>query len=356
MRFRFALLAVILQVFVLAYMAGEREWILHTGRTILLRTAPIDPNDPMRGDYARLDYDISSVTKEQCRDGALKMFAADGYVYSRQWRDTKIYATLKINETGIAELVSVSDQKPAAGLFLRGRVESVSDRTLRFRYGIEAFFMQQGTAQKLEDTRRRDRPGVPLDMEVALGSSGIAVLKGYHWEPLGITVTFERSPAPARTGDTVQNAARAQQFITALNVVLKNYGPEDVAIVDLPNAGSFRMEPDSRWQESGYQWVGETQSEPRRPEAANVIVLKSGESHTTKIDLLSPSWFVVDRKASPALTKPMALRDVPNPWAASFRIVYVPPGKVDLSGIPHADLVRHGKLRSRAFNPNQGMD
>src|SRR6185369_3700851 len=109
-----------------------------------------------------------------CRDGALKMFAPNGYVYSRQWRDTKVYAALKINETGIAELDSVSDRKPASGFFIRGRIESVNDRTLQIRYGIEAFFMQQGAAQKLEDTRRRDRPGVPLDMEVALGSSGIA--------------------------------------------------------------------------------------------------------------------------------------------------------------------------------------
>jgi len=38
-----------LQVLVLAYLAAEREWVLHTGRTFYLRTAPIDPHDVMRG-------------------------------------------------------------------------------------------------------------------------------------------------------------------------------------------------------------------------------------------------------------------------------------------------------------------
>lgn len=360
MRYLLVLLAVVLQVCVLAYMAGEREWILRHGSPILLRTAPIDPNDPMRGDYARLDYDISTVTKEQCRDGALKMFAPDGYVYSRQWRGTRVYAALKVNETGIAELDSVSDRVPAHGLYIRGRIESVNDRTLRIRYGIEALFMQQGTAQKLEDTRRHDRPGVPLDMKVALGSSGIAVLKDYQWEPLGITVTFERIPnAPEQTGNASQNQFRrqTQQTITGLVVELKNYGPEDVAIIDQPDAGSFRLVGDTRWQESRYRWVGESKPAPSpKMEAANIIVLKPGQSHTTKIDLTQPQWYVIDTKAPPAQQTPITFRDVTDVWAASFRLEYVPPARESVTSLPHAELIRFGKLRSRAFNPNQGLD
>lgn len=355
MRFRFAIAAVILQLLVLGYMAGEREAVIHSGRTILLRTAPIDPNDPMRGDYARLDYDISMVTKEQCRDGALKMFAADGYVFSRQWRDTKVYAALKINETGVAELDFVSDRAPESGLFLRGRIESVNDRTLHIRYGIEAFFMQQGTAQKLEDTRRRDRSGVPLDMEVAIGSSGIAVLKDYRWEPLGISVTFERTLGPANGERAVPGNLRQQQAITAITAVLKNYGPEEVAIVDLPDGGSFRLVNDTRWQEVRYRWVGDGQPQSQS-EAFHVIVLKSGQSHTTRIDLTESRWFVTDTKAAPSQQKPIAFREIADPWAASFRIEYAPPAKASLTDLPHADLIRSGQLRSSAFNPNQGMD
>lgn len=355
MRYRLALLAVVLQVCVLAYMAGEREWILRNGSPILLRTSPIDPNDPMRGDYVRLDYDISTVTKEQCRDGALKMFAPDGYVYSRQWRDTRVYATLKVNETGIAELDSVSDRVPDSGLYIRGRIESVNDRTLRIRYGIEALFMQQGTAQKLENTRRHDRPGVPLDMKVALGSSGIAVLRDYQWEPLGMTVTFEQPTAQAANGKVDPESVRQQRFITGINVTLKNYGPDEVAIVDLPDAGSFRLEPDSRWQPANYHWVGESKL-TRQPTAENLVVLKPGQSHTTKIDLTRPEWFVSNSTLRADLSKAGPLYEISNPWSASFRIEYTPPPRASVTTLPHAKLIRFGKLRSRAFNPSQGLD
>jgi uncharacterized membrane-anchored protein len=47
---------VVMQVAMLGFMAGEREWIAKMGTRISLRTAPIDPRDPMRGDYVRLDY------------------------------------------------------------------------------------------------------------------------------------------------------------------------------------------------------------------------------------------------------------------------------------------------------------
>jgi uncharacterized membrane-anchored protein len=56
MRKTFIILAVILQLVVLAYMAGEREYILRRGKVIYLRTAPIDPRDLFRGDYVRLNY------------------------------------------------------------------------------------------------------------------------------------------------------------------------------------------------------------------------------------------------------------------------------------------------------------
>ena len=42
--------AVAAQLLVLGWMAFEREWVVRTGRVVYLRTAPVDPQDPMRGD------------------------------------------------------------------------------------------------------------------------------------------------------------------------------------------------------------------------------------------------------------------------------------------------------------------
>ena len=64
MRAKLTIAIAALQLVVLAYMAGEREWVVRTGRTIYLRTAPLDPRDAMRGDYVSLSYDISRVPRD----------------------------------------------------------------------------------------------------------------------------------------------------------------------------------------------------------------------------------------------------------------------------------------------------
>src|SRR5688572_18493165 len=151
MRYRLAIGAVVLQVLALAFMAGEREWIVRTGRTVLLRTAPIDPNDPMRGDYVRLDYEISRVPRSRLEGGLPKVFAEpwDG----RRTPERRVYARMDVGEDGIAELAALTDQEPGEGLFIRGRAQESGGRNVQVRYGIEALFMEQGTAKKLEDMR-----------------------------------------------------------------------------------------------------------------------------------------------------------------------------------------------------------
>lgn len=352
MRYRLAIGAVVLQVLALAFMAGEREWIVRTGRTVLLRTAPIDPNDPMRGDYVRLDYEISHVPRDRLEGNLPKLLAVpeDG----RRVPERRVYGRLAVGEDGVGELAGLTDARPVEGIFIRGRTENTYSRSVQARYGIEALFMQQGTAKKLEDMRVTERPGVPLDIEVALSSSGTAVLKNYKWEPLGITVTFERTTAPARPPGTGPDPARPQQFITAVKIELNNYGPEDVAVVDLPDAGSFRLVPDDRWQESKYRWVGEGRT-TASPAPNHVIVVKAGQSHRMRIDLTETQWFVVS--SSPDGNKtPIPLRDVSDPWSASFRVEYAPPSKAAVAGLTNAQLIRHGRLRSRAFNPTAGLD
>ena len=57
--------AILVQVLILAWMAGQREWILRTAPRIWLRTAPIDPRDLFRGDYVTLRYDIAAIGAEK---------------------------------------------------------------------------------------------------------------------------------------------------------------------------------------------------------------------------------------------------------------------------------------------------
>ena len=352
MRTRLAIVAAALQVLVLAFMAGEREWVLRFGRPILLRTAPIDPNDPMRGEYARFNYDINSVPRALWRDGLPDMFPANTYDY-RKTRDVRVYAALQVDDSSVAELVSLSDRRPPEGMFITGRVVSPNSNQLNVRYGIEALFMQQGESQKLEDLRRKDRPSVPLDAEISVNDSGLAVLRGYRWEPLGLNITAERETLPPTTAG---NQNRRQPAMVALKIELKNYSTGDVAVVDLPDHRSFRIVNDNvGGQEIRYRWVGANTTAPA-PQVGNVVVLKPGQSFSSRIDLTQAAWFVVDTKAPAARQQPMPLREVVDAWSARYRLEYSPPTKAASTGLPQENIIHHGRLRSRAFNPTQTLD
>jgi uncharacterized membrane-anchored protein len=338
-----------LQVLVLAFMAGQREWISRTGLPLILRTAPIDPDDPMRGAYVHLDYEISQVPAAQCQGGPAKWIKqATDYREQEELRDRVVYAALQVNPHGIAELVSLSDAPPARGPFLRGRVQSVSTDGVRVRYGIEALFMSKAAAQKVESMVRKEKAGAPIDAHVAVGASGISVLQGYEWEPLGLTLAFDRPPPR----DPAQRWQRTP--LTGLTVTLHNYGDRDLAIVDLPEGQSFRLVPNRRAMTVHYAWVGEGRAAPPEPGLADVFVLKPGAAHERHLDLTQPPWWITDTEKPGAA--PMPLQKVENGWMASFRIEYAPPSADACRGLPSATLIRHVPLRSRAFNANQGVD
>ena len=344
------------QVLVLVYMAGEREWILHSGRTVYLRTAPIDPRDAMRGEYVQLSYEISRVPASLCRDGLTGRKGALKPVKP----DTRVYASLRVNEDGLAELTSLSDQGPAGGLFLKGYAkgswpssswERHAAPNIEVRYGIEAYFMQQGKAFALEKSRFREGIQVPLEMAVAVSPGGTAVLKGYRWCLLGIGLDLEQTPGE-RGGAFGQTRSAV-----AATVRLLNAGDKDLAVVDLPGGRSLALVSDSVWGENPWRWAHEDESQPR-PEPAHVIVLKPGQTHKIRVDFKDPAWFIVNaRRPKSAKPLPVSLADRINglDWSARFRFEYQPPDRAACQGLPHADLIWHGRLPSAAFS-GRGVD
>ncbi len=348
MRRYWIILAIAAQAGLLAVMAGQREWVVHTGRAIILRTAPLDPQDPMRGDYVRLQYDLSRVPKALCRDGLAQWFktGTDSWRFQRGLRDRRVYAELKLDHDGLAELVALSDRRPATGVYLRGRVDWVDDREVRVRYGVEALFTQQGAARAFETKARGEMAGVPVDAEVALGSNGIAVLRGYHWEQLGLTVTLERPPAPP--ANTVGPAPRRP--VTGLSVELKNHGTTPIAIVDRPGPRSFRLLSETRWGIGSCRWVHDGDAiPPAGPK--DVVVLAPGASRRIAIAVASPDWFVLYQKDEKGPAEPVSLTKLDEASNIWFRIEYVPPSPPESLGLPHGELIQTRPLRSRAFSP-----
>ena len=350
MKVKLALFVAALQVLGLAFMAGQREWISRTGTPLVLRTAPVDPNDPMRGAYVRLDYEISHVPAALCSGETAKWTKSTDYREMQGLRDRVVYAAFAINPHGIAELTSLSDTPPDNNPYIKGRVQSVSTDGIQVRYGIEALFMSKKAAVRTEAMALNEKVGAPMNVRVAVGSSGISVLKDFEWEPLGITIALDR--APRRENNDPQRWQ--PQPTTGLTVTLHNYGGKDIAIVNLPDARSFRMVPNTRFAGTHYTWVGEKSGPTPAPTAADILVLKPGAKQAIHIDLTQPRWWVIDtRKPN---SDPIPLQKVTEGWAASFRIEYAPPTADAVRGLSNADLIRHAPLRSRAFNANQGVD
>lgn len=336
MRKAFILAAIILQVLVLAYMAGEREYILKAGTMIHLRTAPVDPRDIFRGDYVRLNYDISRIAVDQLKD-------AENFKEIKKGQ--KLYVGLKEGPNGLYEMTYAQLNKPQGGLYLTGRSPNRHQipqpgYPVWINYGIEAYFVEQGAGRAIEK-RRGIRTGtqVPLEMAIAVGSGGKSVISGYRWSPIGIGLQVLRRPSQNTRQPPVPASALVQ-------LTLANASDEPLAIVNLPDYCSFSLEPVSWARE---QWTPVYDScGSALPNDSDIIVLSPGQAKTVDFDFSSERWRVeADGKVSQ-----IGSLD----WTEQFRIVYRPPGKEDTRHLEHRDLIWHGYLPSRVFHGRGQID
>lgn len=131
-------LTIIAQTAVLATEYLGSAWPLWFGTPVLLKTAPVDPRSLFRGNYVRLNYDISTIGNE---------LAGDEFK-----RNEVGYVTLK-EENGVYVATGLFRDKPDSGVFIRGRVRGTGG-SYRLEYGIEAFFMPREKALETERSVR----------------------------------------------------------------------------------------------------------------------------------------------------------------------------------------------------------
>jgi uncharacterized membrane-anchored protein len=296
--------------------------------------------DMFRGEYARLDYDISHVDGSLLRDGLTKL--------SRETRRTniRVYAALDTND-GPAKIIYLTDKKPKEGTFIRGWFRndyySASGGTipLNVQYGIEAYFVEQGSSRNLQRPRRQDI-AMTLEMEAALSKEGTAVLKGYRFCPLGLGIepNFMQEPNTS-TG-------RGLRRIKSVTLKLLNASDKPIAIIDLPQGGSFALEEDTMWYSpEQWRWVG--RDLPRdNPQNGDVHILKPDEIYLIKIDLTRAQWFVKQKDKLP-----LPLNELN--WER-FRLVYRPPSKEQCRDLDNAEIIWHGYIYSPAFSGGRGFD
>lgn len=139
-------------VFLLAFIA-VKEVALRTGTEVVLQTVPVDPRSLLQGDYAILDYEISTL-HEHMQDRAV---------------GEKVYVVLK-EESGVwygARYGSSRRNHVEPGeVFIQGRV----DRRGHADFGISTYFVPEGTGHIIENAQ-------DVKVVVNLDADGNAIIK-----------------------------------------------------------------------------------------------------------------------------------------------------------------------------------
>lgn len=176
-RYFWPLLAAValVQIGVLGKIVADRITVLKTGREVVLPVRPVDPRDFLRGDYVVLGFDLSTVTLTE---------AELGQSFDAFRRGQEVYVTWKDNGDGSWSVARIGQAPPeaveAGSVSVRARLENLwradkSDRrTFALRYGIESYFVPEGTGKDLEQAVRDKK----IEAIVAVGGDGTAALKG----------------------------------------------------------------------------------------------------------------------------------------------------------------------------------
>lgn len=153
-----ALFVALVQTAILGYMIEGRASILRSGTDILLKTAPIDPRDLLRGDYVILTYDISNISTTSIagtrpKEGEVARLnvrlkpGADGF-----WIVSQASFDPLAEEDGSVVLLS----QP---ITIYGW-EWENAGNLIVSYGIERFYVPEGEGKPIEDGRNEGRVSV----------------------------------------------------------------------------------------------------------------------------------------------------------------------------------------------------
>ena len=171
------LIVAALQTAALAYMIVDRQATLNSAHVVTLKMAPVDPRDIFRGDYVILNYEISTLELD-------KLQGEDAFGYG-----DKVFVTLVRNgDTWNATAIARKPVPAPGGVAIAGTVDSFTSReapagadpnappplkSVTITYGIESYFVPEGTGHVIEDERRKGE----LSVDVAIDDAGRAAIK-----------------------------------------------------------------------------------------------------------------------------------------------------------------------------------
>lgn len=127
-----------IQFLILFSIIGFKQYTVWTGESVLLRTAPVDPRDLLRGDFIRVRYEISTLDP--------RALAGDPYPYD------EVYVELREGSDQYWQAVAIHEERERSfddTVLIKGEVVSTSPSALDIEYGIEQVFIPAGSGDQL---------------------------------------------------------------------------------------------------------------------------------------------------------------------------------------------------------------
>lgn len=155
-----ALVVALLQTAILGYMIEGRAGILRSGTEVLLKTAPVDPRDLLRGDYVILTYDISTISTTSVTGQKPETGDAE-----------RLHVRLKPGTDGywiVSEASFDPLQAEEGSVILLSMPVTIYDwewqnaGNLTVSYGIERYYVPEGEGKPIEDGRNQGRVSVAV--------------------------------------------------------------------------------------------------------------------------------------------------------------------------------------------------
>lgn len=132
---------ILLQFALVSYQVWNSESILSQGQSVKLELAPVDPRSVLQGDYVRLSYEISRLDEENSLTGK------------------KVRVVLRKQANGVYSYGGYFEQDgqwnhpyqaQPSDVIINGRTIGLD----RVEYGIESYFVPEGTGLELERTAK----------------------------------------------------------------------------------------------------------------------------------------------------------------------------------------------------------
>ncbi|WP_406686153.1 GDYXXLXY domain-containing protein [Rossellomorea vietnamensis] len=155
------LFIICLQAGWIGYQMYSNETLLHNGETVILELQPVDPRSLLQGDYVELNYSISQLEDTSIDDnGPVTIVLCENTQGVHEY--TGVY---KFNGKW-----NVSYESKPGDVLLNGKVTSSWDNSAQVTYGIEHFFIPEGTGLEIQ--------GKVKTAVVKVSDKGDGILKG----------------------------------------------------------------------------------------------------------------------------------------------------------------------------------